>query len=243
MARSPFNLSRPLKAFAGERRLIAILIFGALFLAGASWLRAHPHHNPFAPLDLRQPIGFATKMKLMDITEDRGSCRAALTRSGVEFRSLPATGDGPCALRDRTQMSAAPLRPAVPTSTCPVAAGLQIWLNNGLQTAAQTHLGSRVVALEHLGTNSCRRINGSRTGPWSEHATGNAIDIQAFILADGRRISVLNDWDNDVRGDFLEAARDSACESFTTVLSPDYNAAHADHFHLDQGTRWSSVCR
>lgn len=243
MARSPFDISRPLKAFAGDRRLIGILIFGALFLAGATWLRANPHHNPFAPLDLRQPVGLATKMKLLDITENRGSCRAVLARSEVKFETLTPTGQGPCALLDRTKTPDAPLSPSSPEFTCPVAAGLQVWLNNGLQEAAQAHLGSRVKRLEHLGTVSCRRVNGAQTGPWSEHAKGNAIDIRAFILDDGRRIDILSDWGQDARGQFLKAARDSACESFLTVLSPDFNAAHADHFHLDQGTRWNSVCR
>lgn len=243
MARSPFKASRPIEILMGETRLIAILIFAVVVFAGAFWLRENPEHNPFAPLDLRHPPGFATKMKLMDITEDRGACRTALSTSGVEFRTLETVGEGPCLRRDRTQMTGAPLRPSAPVSTCPVAAGFQIWLNNGLQQAAETHLGARVVRIEHLGTNSCRRISDSRNSPWSEHATGNAIDIQAFVLDDGRRITVLNDWKNDVRGNFLKAARDAACDSFRTVLSPDYNAAHADHFHLDQGTRWTGVCR
>ena len=51
-------------------------------------------------------------------------------------------------------------------------------------------LGSEVVRIEHLGTVNCRRIGGGDKGNWSEHATGNAIDISAFVLADGRRITV-----------------------------------------------------
>ena len=31
--------------------------------------------------------------------------------------------------------------------------------------------------------------------------------------------------------------RDGACDLFATVLSPDYNAAHADHLHFDQAMR------
>jgi hypothetical protein len=114
-------------------------------------------------------------------------------------------------------------------------------------------LGSRVTGLEHYGTNNCRRIGGGRDGNWSEHATGNAIDIAAFKLADGRRIVVRRDWAQpeadgvaDSEAMFLRQVRDAACQEFATVLSPDYNAAHADHLHLDQAPRGAaawSFCR
>jgi hypothetical protein len=105
-------------------------------------------------------------------------------------------------------------------------------------------LGSELARIEHLGAFSCRRMYGGAEGPWSEHATANAIDIAAFVLADGRRISVLDDWERkDAEAAFLRKVRDGACGSFATVLSPDYNAAHANHFHLDQDDRWAGVCR
>ena len=105
-------------------------------------------------------------------------------------------------------------------------------------------MGSEIKRIEHLGAFSCRRMYGGSDGPWSEHATANAIDIAGFVLEDGTRISLLKDWDGDgPKARFLRAVRDGACGSFATVLSPDYNAAHANHFHLDQDTRWMSVCR
>ena len=86
---------------------------------------------------------------------------------------------------------------------------------------------------------------GRDDGPWSEHATGNAIDIAGFELKDGRVISILQDWDGEeARARFLRVARDEACDLFGTVLSPDYNAAHRDHFHLDQQDRaFGGACR
>ena len=104
--------------------------------------------------------------------------------------------------------------------------------------AAQRHLGARVVAIEHFGSYNCRRMYGRDAGSWSEHATADAIDIAAFRLSDGRRVSVVNDW-NGAPADraFLREVRDGACGLFATVLSPDYNAAHRDHFHLDQANR------
>ena len=84
----------------------------------------------------------------------------------------------------------------------------------------------------------CRRLYGRDSGSWSEHARANAVDIAGFTLADGTRISVAGDWEEEgARGRFLKEVRDGACRLFATVLSPDYNAAHRDHFHLDQAGR------
>ena len=48
--------------------------------------------------------------------------------------------------------------------------------------------------MEHYGSYSCRRLYGRSEGAWSEHASANAVDIAGFRLADGRRVSVLGDW-------------------------------------------------
>ena len=101
-----------------------------------------------------------------------------------------------------------------------------------------------------LGDDDYRRLLELRSGlrrflRWSEHAAGNAIDIAAFVTEDGRRISVLGDWqDAAADGRFLRRVRDDACSAFGTVLSPDYNEAHRDHLHLDQQSRGlRAVCR
>ena len=70
----------------------------------------------------------------------------------------------------------------------------------------------------------------------SQHATANAIDIAGITLAGGQNISVLRDWkDEGARGALLLDIRNGACRMFGAVLSPDYNAAHANHFHFDMG--------
>jgi hypothetical protein len=136
------------------------------------------------------------------------------------------------------------MAPNSPPVTCPVAAALEMWRAKSVAPAAVEILGSGLARIEHLGAFNCRRMRGNGSGAWSQHATGNAIDITAFVLEDGRRISVLEDWaGNTDTSDFLRRVRDDACGVFATVLSPDYNAAHADHFHFDQDTRWASVCR
>ena len=78
-----------------------------------------------------------------------------------------------------------------------------------------------------------RHGRGRRLGI-SEHAFGNAIDIAAFTLADGRRITVQEGWHGtpEEQG-FLHDVHLFACDTFTTVLAPGYNAAHYNHIHVD----------
>lgn len=222
----------------------ALLILAAIALAGKGWLDAHPGDNPWAPLDLRDEPGWATPRKIAALKGDPAVCRAVLDRSAVAFETLPPQGEGACARPDRTLLGDAPFSPATPPTTCAVAAANTLWLE-AVDRAASERLGSPLARVRHLGAYSCRRLYGRATGAWSEHATGNAIDIAGFVLEDGREISVLDDWSSSDPGTaaFLRAARDAACDTFSTVLSPDYNAAHRDHLHLDQGGRWGGVCR
>lgn len=228
-----------------HRLAVMTLLALGLGFAGHSWLRDNPGHNPWAPLDLRDPPGWATAGKFASLRDDPAQCRAILTRSDIAFSSLGPVGEGPCRREDRTVLSGFPLAPERPPTSCAVAAALSVWLEQGIQPVARRILGQEVARIEHLGSFSCRRLYGNDEGPWSEHATGNAIDIAGFILADGQRVSVLRDWPgNSDEALFLRRARDTACDSFATVLSPEYNAAHADHLHLDQQARgFGGVCR
>jgi hypothetical protein len=228
-----------------DRVAFALLVLGALFLAARAWLADHPQHNPWAPLDLRDPPGWATQRKLADLRADPAACRAVLERSSVAYAALPPQGEGECRREDRTVLSDGPLAPARPATTCAVAAAFALWFEQGVQPAARELLGARVARIEHLGAFSCRRLYGRQDGRWSEHATGNALDIAAFVLADGRRVGVAGSWQGeDAEAAFLRRARNEACRVFGTVLSPDYNEAHADHFHLDQAARaFGGVCR
>lgn len=239
----PPSKRRPL--LRPDRIVIALLIIAGLVLAARGWLHDNPQHDPWAPLELAHPPGWATASKLAALRDDTAACHAVLSRGGAAFTALPPQGEGACARTDRTALDGPAIRPASPQMTCPTAAGVELWLRHTVRPAAQELLGSPLAGIEHLGTYSCRRIGGGDTGNWSEHATGNAIDIAAFVLADGRRISVLRDWDGDAAEQaFLRRARDGACQSFATVLSPEYNAAHADHFHLDQADRMvGAMCR
>lgn len=228
------------------RALVLLLLLAGCAIAARGWLAEHPQHNPSVPLDLRDERGWATAAKLRAIADDIPACRAVLTRSEVNFTALPPATQGECSRPDRLTLDDAPLRPDDPQITCPVAAGLTLWIEHDVQRLARSILGYEVVAIEQMGTYNCRRMYGAQEGRWSEHATGNAIDIGGFVLTDGRRIRVISDWDGESEeAQFLRAVRDAACNSFSTVLSPDYNTAHADHFHFDQTDRIGGfgVCR
>ena len=94
-----------------------------------------------------------------------------------------------------------------------------------------------------MGSFACRNVAGS--GRRSAHATGAAIDISGFVLEDGRRIMVRSAWlgGSDREREFLRVVQQSACKRFDTVLSPDYNAAHHDHLHLEGVIGTKSYCR
>lgn len=223
--------------------LLLLVIVGAA--AGWNWLGRHPQHNPFAPFDLAHPVGWATNSKLAAMVDTPESCHAALRAAGIGHRISPAIGSGECRLQDRTQIEAGSLRlsPNQPNSTCAVAAGLLLWQRTAVAPAAERHFGQRVATLEHLGTTNCRRIAGAQR--LSEHASGNAFDISAFRLASGRRVDLVTGWQGKADEQaFLRDVRDGACRIFGTTLSPDFNAAHRDHFHFDMAQRdFGPICR
>ena len=230
-----------------RRILIWLLILALLALLGllaAGYARRHPEDVPWTPLDLAQPVGAFTGGKLADLADEGPRCRALLTRAGVRFTALPPrSAGGQCgysgAVRFRPGGALAiGYRPADLGTNCAVAAALALWEWHVVQPAAQRHFGPNVATIEHFGSYSCRRLYGRAEGGWSEHASANAVDIAGFTLSDGTRIAVIRDWDaQGPRGAFLKDVRDGACRLFATVLSPDYNRAHHDHFHLDQAAR------
>lgn len=239
-----------------RRWTLWLLLVATILGAGAwgrAWMRAHPQHLPWTPLAVGQPVGWATARKVAELSADGAACRRVLRAGAVDFAPLPRVGAGECVAADRTRLAddvvpGLTLRPAGVAPACGVSVALILWMRERVQPAAERHFGQGVARVEHLGSYSCRRIGGGASGTWSEHATGNAIDVSAFVLEDGTRIALKADWRNPVDGPrsrFLADVRDGACELFSTVLSPDYNSAHADHFHLDQAARpagWG-VCR
>lgn len=203
--------------------------------------------NPFAPLAVSDPLTAVTQWKLGRLKDDRESCRAVLD-------SAPAGTLNYTPLADHIPVAGCPLENVVRVrggelgfnasfvASCPLAVAWVLFERHRLQPAAEAYFGQRVAAVQHYGSFACRNIYHRENARRSEHATAEALDVAAFRLADGRRISVLDDWgDDDAAGDFLRDVQSGACHLFGTVLGPDYNAAHANHFHF--GMRGVSVCR
>lgn len=175
-------------------------------------------------------------------------CLAELGRTQANFSPLPDRYfDSGCSTRNSVQLSALSgdygtlsvggLGPVA----CPLANSLAAWARYGVDRAARQILGVALVRIETMGSYACRNVAGS--GRRSAHATANAIDVSAFILADGRRISVENGWKggSTAEREFLRVVHASACKRFGTVLGPDYNADHQNHFHLE--TSGNAYCR
>ncbi len=197
----------------------------------------------YAPLDLREPPSWVTSAQLYYLRANPDKCFAVLSRSEVAFnkQTFPLNDRG-CGFDDGVLLT----RQSVSYGNnvllrCSAAASLVLWERHVLQQEALRVMSKKVRAIRTFGTFSCRNVNHQKDGRLSQHATANAIDIAAFTFEDGSTANVLKDWDKDERGEFLRAVRDGACRFFGGVLSPDFDAAHANHFHFDMG--WRKICR
>jgi hypothetical protein len=236
---------------------LAVITFSILVGAGyavySGALVVPERYDPWAPLDPLAEPDWLTGMKLGRASRDPLACNAALARTGLRYDPVPDRVTGPgCGFSNAVRLHGAPVRLGSPvTLTCPMALSFHMWERHALQPAAEARYGQRVAAVEHLGSYACRNINrgdGEVAGASrSRHATADALDIAALVLADGRRISLVRDWrpastDADpatvsvpTAALLLRDAHRGACRYFDGVLGPDYNAAHRDHFHLEAG--------
>ncbi|MFJ2466702.1 extensin family protein [Pseudomonas sp. NPDC087615] len=207
------------------------------------WLPVPPEWNPWVPLDVKAAPNWLTGYKLMRLRGDPGLCAQALASSALRVTTQADSPDAKCPLIGALRVQGAEV--ALSSSflaSCPLAVAYAMFERHTLQPAAQAVYGENVARLDHLGSFACRHLYNRESGALSRHASADALDIAGFRLASGRRVSVLKDWPKQNQdAQFLRQVRDGACQAFSVVLSPDYNAAHRNHFHVDIG-RWS-VCR
>jgi hypothetical protein len=129
------------------------------------------------------------------------------------------------------------------TMDCTTAKSLKTWINKGVRPAVG-RTGGGLASLRVVAHYSCRTRNNRPGARISEHGKGRAIDIAGIGLADGSELSVLNDWKNTRRGQILKEAHRTACGPFGTVLGPNADRYHKDHFHFDTARyRSGPYCR
>ena len=166
-------------------------------------------------------------------------CLADLSREQVRFRALADRRfDGGCsALASVQLLEIGTLVTNLGAMTCPLARTFARWVRESVQPAAAQHLGSPVSRVETFGTYACRGVNSRPGARMSEHGYANAVDVAAFVLADGRRVTVEHGW----RGPearvqaFLRAIHQGGCRRFNIGLGPDSDSYHYNHLHFDMG--------
>ncbi|OOH83449.1 extensin [Pseudomonas fluorescens] len=223
--------------------LVLLMIGGAAVSVWRGWLEVPPQWNPWAPLDVKAAPNWLTGYKLMRLRSDPELCAQALSSSDLRVTRQADSPDAKCPLIGAMRVQGGEV--ALSSSflaSCPLAVAYAMFEHHTLQPTAQSVYGQKVARVDHLGSFACRNVYNRESGALSRHASADALDIAGFRLGDGRTVSVLKDWPKQNQdAQFLRQVRDGACEAFSVVLSPDYNAAHRNHFHVDVG-RWS-VCR
>lgn len=129
------------------------------------------------------------------------------------------------------------------TMECSTAKALNSWVKDGVKPAVR-RLGGGVASLQVIAHYSCRTRNSQPGAKISEHGKGRAIDIAAINLKNGQSLTVLRDWRKRATRKVMRVVHSTACGPFRTVLGPNADKYHQDHFHLDTSRRGGkSYCR
>nr|WP_201747565.1 extensin family protein [Enterobacter cloacae] len=222
--------------------MLIVFILVAVATVGYRWLPSH--YNPFTPLSLDDPPGPITQYKLRRLTPE--ACASLLSQANHKalIRTQPvADSAGACPLHNVVRV-----RDFGPVSlnssflaSCPLALSSALFVSQQARPLTKTWTGSELVRIEHLGSYACRNIYHRPDARRSEHATAEALDISAFRLANGERVTILHGWRSTKTQPWLQALLTASCGYYGNGLGPEYNAAHANHFHL--GMRGFGLCR
>ena len=204
-----------------------------------------PEWNPTKPFSVSHALSPLTQWKLAGVEASAQTCLAALEEAGAQFTPLPAVENSDqCHIRNRVRLTGLGEARMAPVETrCDVALRLALWERQSLTPLAKAQLGATVAEVHHFSSYNCRKIRTSRgvSDRWSTHASARAIDISGVTLADGTRVDLRKHWEEEgARSAYLKAIQNDACAIFGLVLGPNYNALHADHFHIQmsgQGCR------
>lgn len=188
-----------------------------------------PHPKP-------RPAGLG-QQKSKPSASAKGSVCGNPSIRGQEIAPVRSQVKG-CGIKGAVRVTAVDgvsLNPAA-TLNCDTATALDKWI----KTVVQPSFGAgQVVRLQVAASYSCRGRNNVKGARISEHGRGNAIDIAAFILADGSSLTVERNYNKTLR-----KVHKGACGIFGTTLGPGSDGYHENHIHLDVARhRSGSYCR
>ncbi|WP_367143176.1 extensin family protein [Pantoea stewartii] len=230
------------------RTLVLLIIMTGVGWMSLPWLKQHlpAQFNPFTPLSVTDPPGWMTRLKLKRLQTDPAACLDVMQRAQqagvVRFSQRPAvTGACPLSGPLRLQNFGPVSLSSSFLASCPMAVAATMYV--AYSREQMLHLsGSDLTRIEHVGSYACRNIYHQATGRLSEHASADAWDITAYQLANGERLVPGKNWQQPGQKSLLlHALWRSCCNFFGNALGPDYNRAHATHFHL--GMRGAGYCR
>ena len=184
-------------------------------------------------------VDFVAKHEPWRATEDQACIASGAVRQSSFIQSRSTLG-GPseCGAERPYEMSGADggrvaMKPPA-MLRCPMIPQIERWVAEVVEPAARNYYRQPLAELTVAASYACRPMNHVSGATLSEHGYANAIDISRFILASGEVITVKGGWYGSERERaFLRTVHDGACQNFTTVLGPEYDANHKDHFHLD----------
>ena len=160
---------------------------------------------------------------------------------GLRGEELPTIAEeGGCGVETPVRLESAAgvvLEPPA-VLACETARALIAWLKD-VAIPSFRDQGGGLQGLTVADAYSCRNRNRAAKGELSEHALGRAIDIGAFHLQDGSIVTVREGWNSPPWSKTLRDLHERSCGPFGTVLGPDSNPLHADHFHFDAEVRRS----
>jgi hypothetical protein len=193
-------------------------------------------------------VATAPKLPTSPAKTTADACSDSLVRAGVVFkqeRTLASASqcsvENPVRLITLRTASSSVAFPDKPLLNCEFARSLANWTREVAAPLVKLKSGAALVSLSTGPGYECRGRNGDGSAKMSEHATGNAVDIEKFKIANGTTVLVKDARiANTTSHATLVALRAAACEAFTTVLGPGSNAAHAEHFHFDNGKHGKS---
>ena len=163
---------------------------------------------------------------------------------GQRLAAIPAKLRG-CGLAQPVRVSqVSGVRLSTPAIVdCTTAKALDDWVRKGVKPAVG-RLGGGVASLTVIASYSCRTRNSQPGAKISEHGKGHAVDIAAITLRNGVSLNVLKNWGRGAKGRLLKQFHRAACGIFGTVLGPNSDRFHRNHFHLDTARyRAGSYCR